>query len=277
MSTVAAPGAALGSARQVSADVLNAGCHELGPSDGPRYSYYNGFPYDVHSYVEVVPLLAARGHRVIVPHLRGRGSTRFLSEATPRFGEQASLGADTVALMDPVHIDRAVLADYDWGGRAACIVAALWPERCAGLVSVNKYQIQDIRRARNSAPHIPNGVHGTSGTLRANAAVRDSPPTGGIARQQWASNSPTWHFDDAFERSPASLHDPGYVSVVIHSYRHRLGPAAGYPKCAGLEAKFALSPVSGKRIYRQVSGAGHNLPQAAPQMFVDAVTGVARL
>jgi len=297
----------LGPVRSVRAGVLEIGYYELGPLGGPPVLLLHGFPYDVHSYIEVAPLLAARGNRVIVPHLRGHGPTRFLDDATPRSGQQGALGVDTIAFMDALGIERAVLAGYDWGGRAACVVAALWPERCTGLVSGNGYLIQDIAHAETPiAAKVEHALwyqyyftteRGKAGL----AAHRDD-----IARILWTNNSPTWHFDNAtFERSAAAFDNRDYVDVVIHSYRHRLGLAPGYPQYADVEAKLAALPVitvpsvtldgeadgvvpatdghssaakfSGKRVHRQVPNVGHNLPQEAPRVFADAVTEVSKL
>ncbi|MFZ6645988.1 alpha/beta fold hydrolase [Undibacterium sp. TJN25] len=292
--------------RQVSTDLLDIGYHEAGPENGRPVILLHGFPYDIHSYVDVAPMLAAQGYRVIVPYLRGHGSTRFLDAATPRSGQQAAIGADVLALMDALHIPEAVLAGYDWGGRAACVVAALKPSRCVGLVSVNSYLIQDIAKA--GAP-LPASVEwglwyqyyfqterGRAG-LQANR--RD------IARILWKNNSPTWHFDDAtFERSAKAFDHPDYVDIVIHSYRHRLGLAAGYPEYEAAEKKLAALPAitvpaitldgmadgvipatdgrssaarfTGPRSHRQIPGVGHNLPQEAPKEFADAVAELAR-
>ena len=291
----------LGRLRQIDAGVLNVAYFELGDVRGPPVLLLHGFPYDVHSYVEVAPMLAARGCRVIVPHLRGHGATRFLDAAAPRSGQQAALGDDVITLMDALGIADAVVAGYDWGGRAACVVAALWPSRCVGLVSVNGYLIQDIAHAdRPLAAKIESGLwyqfyflteRGRAGLI---ANRRD------IARILWASNSPLWRFEDAvFERSAASFDNPDYVDVVIHSYRHRLGFAAGYPEYAAHEARLAAQPVitvpaitldgaadgvvpatdgaaastrfSGPRQHRVLRNAGHNLPQEAPEAFASAV------
>ena len=194
--------------KQVRAGALDVGYHELGARDGPAVVLLHGWPYDVHSYVDVAPLLAARGCRVIVPHLRGHGTTRFIDSATPRSGQQGALGADLVALMDALRLPRAVLAGYDWGGRAACVVAALWPERCSGLVSVNSYLIQDIGKATLPAPAKVEAAfwyqfyflteRGRAG-LTANR--RD------IAKLMWARNSPTWRFEDAIFDSSADAFD----------------------------------------------------------------------
>jgi pimeloyl-ACP methyl ester carboxylesterase len=294
----------LGFRKDVRTDVLQVSYHEAGPANGPPVLLLHGFPYDVHSYVDVAPMLAARGHRVIVPHLRGHGGTRFLDDRTPRSGQQAAIGADLLALMDALNVRRAVVAGYDWGGRAACIVAALWPERCLGLVSVNSYLIQDIAQASRPAPaRVERGLwyqfyllteRGRAGLM---ANRRD------IARIMWKDNSPTWQFDEAtFARSAAAFDNPDYVDVVVHSYRHRLGAAPGYPQYEALERRLAALPVitvptvtldgaadgvvpatdgsstaryfSGWRLHRQVPNVGHNLPQEAPAAFADAVSEV---
>jgi pimeloyl-ACP methyl ester carboxylesterase len=287
--------------RKVDAGVLNTAYYEAGPADGPVVMLLHGFPYDIHSYVDVAPLLAAQGCRVIVPYLRGYGPTRFRDKATPRSGEQAAIGADLMALMDTLQVKRAVLAGYDWGGRAACIGAALWPERCIGLVSVNSYLIQDIANAM--VPFVPEREvalwyqyyfqleRGRAG-LAANRR--------GIAEILWRQWSPNWHFDEeCFERTPAAHDNPDYVDVVIHSYRHRFGLADGDPQYADLQAKLAALPAitvptitldgagdgvvpvtdgnasaakfTGRRIHRVVPRAGHNLPQEEPEAFAAAV------
>lgn len=287
--------------KQVHAGVLDVGYYDLGPRSGPTLLLLHGWPYSIESFVEVAPLLASRGCRVIVPHLRGHGTTRFFDAATPRSGQQAAMGADVIALMDALGVKRAVLAGYDWGGRAACVAAALWPERCTGLVSVNSYLIQDIARAGQPAPATTEAAfwyqfyflteRGRAG-LTANR--RD------IARIMWTRNSPTWHFDDAtFDRSTAAFDNPDYVDVVIHSYRHRLGHADGYPAYAEIEKKLAALPpitvptitldgdsdgvvpatdgkasaakFTGGHEHRIVKNAGHNLPQEDPKAFADAV------
>jgi pimeloyl-ACP methyl ester carboxylesterase len=292
--------------RSVTAGVLEVAYHEAGPADGPVAFLMHGFPYDIHAYSEVIPLLAAAKCRVIVPYLRGYGPTRFLRPDTPRSGEQAALGADLLALMDAMRIERAVLAGYDWGGRACCVVAALWPERCAGLVSLNSYNIQDIARAMEpDTPHNERSLwyqyyfHSERG--RAGLA-RDRR---GIARLLWELWSPTWTFDDAtFERSTAAFDNPDFVDVVIHSYRHRYGLVAGDPAYADIEARLARQPAvtvaaitfdgtddgvrppadanaharhfAGPRVHRIVPGAGHNLPQERPRLFADAVLELLR-
>ncbi|MEO8523736.1 MAG: alpha/beta hydrolase [Caldimonas sp.] len=292
--------------RQVRAGVLDVGYHETGADGGLPVLLLHGWPYDIHSYVEVAPWLAARGCRVIVPHLRGHGSTRFLDSGTPRSGQQAAIGADVVDLMDALNIPKAVLAGYDWGGRAACVAAALWPKRCAGLVSVNSYLIQDIGKAALPSPAKVEAAfwyqfyflteRGRAG-LTANR--RD------IARIMWERNSPSWHFDEpTFARSAASFDNPDYVEVTIHSYRHRLGHAEGHPAYAELEKRLAALPVitvptitmdgdsdgvvaatdgkstatkfSGERQHRIIAGTGHNLPQESPTIFASAVLELAQ-
>ncbi|WP_096665138.1 alpha/beta fold hydrolase [Polaromonas sp. AET17H-212] len=287
--------------RHVTAGVLDVALYETGPADGPPVFLMHGFPYDMHAYAEVAPLLAAQGCRVYVPSLRGFGATRFLSDAAPRSGEQAAIGADLLALMDALAVPRAVLAGYDWGGRAACVVAALWPERCAGLVSLNSYNIQNIARAM--VPDSPENEHslwyqyyfhserGRAG-LTANRRA--------FCRLLWKLWSPTWAFDDAtFERSAAAFDNPDFVEVVIQSYRHRFGLVTGDPTLADIERRLAAQPpisvpsitfdgsddgvrppaaaaqharlFTGPRSHRIVPGAGHNLPQEKPQLFADAV------
>jgi pimeloyl-ACP methyl ester carboxylesterase len=287
--------------RQIRAGVLDVGYVDLGPGDGPPVLLLHGFPYGVASYAEVGPRLAARGCRVIVPHLRGHGTTRFLDASTPRAGQQAAIGADVVALLDALRIDRAVLAGYDWGGRAACVVAALWPERCAGLVSVNGYLVQDVAAAaRPLPPAVESGLwyQFYFGTARGRAGLTAYRRE--LARTLWLRNSPTWHFDDAtLDRHAAAFDNPDYVDVVVHSYRHRLGLADGYPAYADLERRLAALPAvpvptvtldgdadgvvratdgtaqaarfTGPRQHRVVPGVGHNLPEEAPDAFTDAV------
>ena len=287
--------------RHIHAGVLNIACSDSGPANGPPVFLMHGFPYDIHAYAEVAPLLAAAGCRVIVPYLRGFGPTRFLSDATPRSGEQAALGADLLALMDALAVPRAVLAGYDWGGRAACVVAALWPERCAGLVSFNSYNIQNIARAME--PDTPANEHSLwyqyyfhSERGRAGLATNRR----ALVRLLWSLWSPTWAFDDAtFERSAPAFDNPDFVEVVIQSYRHRFGLAPGDAACADIERRLAAQPsisvpaitfdgaddgvrppapasahahrFSGRRAHRLVPGVGHNMPQEVPRVFADAV------
>lgn len=292
--------------RRIEAGVLEVAYHESGPADGPPVLLMHGFPYDIHTYAEVAPILAAQGCRTIVPYMRGYGGTRFLSADTPRSGEQAAFGADLLALLDALEIERAVLAGYDWGGRAACVVAALWPERCAGLVSLNSYNIQNIARAME--PDTPENEHSLwyqyyFHSERGRAGLRKDRKA--IARLLWKLWSPTWRFDDAtFERSAAAFDHPDFVEVVIHSYRHRFGLVTGDPAYADIDRQLAAQPVirvpaitfdgiddgvrppadasahaprfSGPRSHRLVPGAGHNLPQEAPRAFADAVLELVR-
>jgi pimeloyl-ACP methyl ester carboxylesterase len=287
--------------QHIRAGVLAIAYFETGPADGPPVFLMHGFPYDIHTYAEVAPILATAGCRVIVPYLRGFGATRFLRESTPRSGEQAALGADLLALMDALAIPRAVLAGYDWGGRAACVVAALWPERCAGLVSFNSYNIQDIARAME--PDIPKNEH----SLWYQYYFHSERGRAGLARHRreltrllWKLWSPTWAFDDAtFERSAAAFDNPDFVDVVIHSYRHRYGLVAGDPAYAEIEQYLATQPriqvpcitfdgiddgvrppaeaaahahrFEGPRSHRLVMGVGHNMPQEVPGVFAEAV------
>ena len=293
--------------KHVDAGVLNIAYHEAGPADGPVAILLHGFPYDIHTYVDVAPQLAARGCRVIVPCLRGFGATRFRDSATLRSGEQAAIGADVIALMDALGVSRAVLAGHNWGGRAACVAAALWPERCRGMVTVNSYLIQDLARAM--VPIRPKyelalWYEYYFQTERGRAGLAANRRK--IARILWEQWSPKWGFDDAtFERSAMAHDNPDYVDVVIHSYRHRFGLVAGDPQYADLQGRLAsLPPISipsitldgdkdgvlpasdgrasaskftGHRIHRVVRGAGHNVPQEAPKAFAAAIMELVRV
>jgi pimeloyl-ACP methyl ester carboxylesterase len=258
----------------------------------------------VHSYVDVAPRLAASGCRVLVPYLRGHGPTRFLDPATPRSGQQAALGADVIALLDALDVKRAVLAGYDWGGRAACVVAALWPERCAGLVSVNGYLIQDLAAAGTPIrPDLEAGFWYFYYFLTERGRAGLTANRREIARVIWTRNSPAWSFDDAtLDRAAETFDNADYVDTVLHSYRHRLGYADGDPRYADLEDRLAsLPPVAvptvtldgqadgnfpatdgtasasrftGARRHHQVPLAGHNLPQEAPEAFAASVLEV---
>jgi pimeloyl-ACP methyl ester carboxylesterase len=297
----------LGPVRHVRTDLLDVAYVEAGPEDGEVTLLLHGFPYDVHSYVDVIPRLAAAGHRVVVPYLRGHGPTRFLDDATPRSGQQAALGADVVALLDALDVPRAVLAGYDWGGRAACVVGALWPQRCTGVVSVNSYLVQDLAAAVNPLrPDLEAGFWYFFYFLTERGRAGLTAHRREVARVIWRRNSPRWPFDDAtLERAAAAFDNPDYVDVVIHSYRHRLGYAPGDPRYESTErALAALPPVlvpavtldgtadgnfpatdgspsaghfSGARVHHQVPDAGHNLPQEAPDAFAAAVLEVADL
>ena len=291
--------------QQVTAGVLDIAFHESGPPDGAPVFLMHGFPYDIHAYAEVAPLLAAAGCRVFVPFLRGFGPTRFLDAATPRSGEQAALGADLLALMDTLRIPRAVLAGYDWGGRAACVVAALWPQRCAGLVSYNSYNIHDIARAME--PDTPRNEQ----SLWYQYYFHNDRGRAGLARHRraltrllWEQWSPSWKFDDAtFERSAPAFDNPDFVEVVIHSYRQRYGLEAGDPAYARIQDQLAAQPAItvptitfdgaddgvrppapaqahahrfSDRDHRILPGVGHNMPQEVPQVFADAVLELVR-
>jgi pimeloyl-ACP methyl ester carboxylesterase len=287
--------------RFVDTDVLTVAYYEEGPLDGPAVVLLHGFPYDIHSYVDVAPQLAEKGCRVIVSYLRGYGPTRFRDAATPRSGEQAALGADLIALMDALAIPRAVFAGYDWGARAACVGAALWPERCIGLVTVNGYLIQDIANALQPASvkqELAYWYQWYFQTERGRAGLAANRRE--IAKVLWQQWSPNWPFDAAcFERSATAFDNPDYVDVVVHSYRHRYGLAAGDPRYDDIQRRLAALPAitvpsitidgdadgvvpatdgtaqaarfTGPRRHRVVARAGHNLPQEEPEAFADAV------
>jgi len=290
---------------QVDAGDLNVGYTEEGPSDGPAVILLHGWPYDIHSYAEVAPLLADAGHRVIVPYLRGYGSTRFLSDETPRNGQQAALGVDTIALIDALGIGSAILGGFDWGARTANVVAALWPERCAGVVSVSGYLIGSQKA--NEAPLPPAAelawwYQFYFATERGRAGYDLNRKA--FAKLIWKLASPRWDFDDAtFDRTAESFDNPDHVDIVIHNYRWRLGLADGERRFDDLEAKLATGPVItvpsitlegdangaphpepsvyaakflGPYEHRTISGGiGHDLPQEAPQAFAQAVLDVA--
>ncbi|MHC2331240.1 alpha/beta fold hydrolase [Bradyrhizobium sp. USDA 4454] len=290
--------------RHVDAGVLNIAYYEAGPADGPVVLLMHGFPYDIHAFVDVAPILAAQGCRVIVPYLRGYGPTVFRDKATPRSGEQAAVGADLMALMDALGIERAVFAGYDWGGRAASIGAALWPERCIGLVCTNGYMIQDIAHAMVPAPperEVPLWYQYYFQLERGRAGLAAN--RRGIARILWSQWSPSWTFDEAcFERTAVAFDNPDYVDIVIHSYRHRYGVVEGDPQYADVQRRLDALPVitvpaisldgaddgvtfvsDGSRsaakytrrlAYRAIPGAGHNVPQEAPEAFAAAVVEV---
>jgi pimeloyl-ACP methyl ester carboxylesterase len=287
--------------RHVEAGVLDVAYYETGPADGTPVILMHGFPYDIHAYADVAPLLAHAGCRVIVPYMRGYGPTRFLRSDTLRSGQQAAFGSDLLALLDALGIGQAVLAGYDWGGRACCIVAALWPERCMGLVSLDSYNIQNIAQAsRPAAPenelrywyqyyfHNERGRAGLTENRRA------------LCKLLWRLWSPGWGFSETdFERSAGAWDNPDFVDVAIHSYRHRYGLAPGNPACEAIEQRLAAQPritvpaitfdgaedgvmpvggsahhahhFTGLHQHRVVPGAGHNLPQEKPVFFAEAV------
>ena len=286
----------------IRAGVLDVAYREYGPTDGWPCLMGHGFPYDVEAFSEVGPALAEAGARVIVPWLRGYGGTRFLSADTPRSGEQAALGSDMLALMDALGIGRAILGGYDWGGRAACVIAALWPERVVGLVSGNAYNIQDIARSWQPASASEEAAlwyqyyfQSERGRRGLTADRRD------IARLLWRQWSPNWTFDEAtFARSAKAWDNPDFVDVVIHSYRHRFGLVPGDPAVAHIETRLVAQPpitvpaitidggadgvnpgtahhasrFTGPHRHRVWDREGHNLPQENPAGWVQAVLDV---
>lgn len=300
---ISAPAAAksMVSVQQVDAGVLNIGYVDLGPRNGPPILLLHGWPYDIHAFEAVAPLLAAKGHRVIVPHLRGHGTTTFLSASTMRNAQQAALAVDGIVLMDALGVKHAVVAGFDWGARTADIMAALWPERCTALVSVSGYLIGS--QAANAKPLPPAAelqwwYQFYFATERGKLGYAAN--TAAFNKQIWQLASPQWKFDDAtFARSAASFANPDHVAIVIHNYRWRLGLAEGEARYDALEAKLAAAPpiaiptitmegdangaphpdpsayrarFTGRYEHRLVSGGiGHNLPQEAPEAFAKAV------
>jgi pimeloyl-ACP methyl ester carboxylesterase len=295
-----------GPLKQINAGLLNVGYVEAGPTDGPAVILLHGWPYDIHSFVDVTPLLASTGYRVIVPYLRGYGSTRFLSSETVRNGQQSVVALDIIALMDALKIEKAILGGLDWGARTADIIAALWPERCKGLVYVSGYLIGSQEAGK--APLPPQAelqwwyqfyFATERGRIGYDKNRRD------FAKLIWQLASPKWKFDDAtFDRSAVSFDNPDHVTVVIHNYRWRLALAEGESKYDDLEKKLAASPVisvptitlegdangaphpepsayakkfTGRYANRIIKGGvGHNLPQEAPRAFAEAVINVAQ-
>jgi pimeloyl-ACP methyl ester carboxylesterase len=294
-----------GTIEQIDAGLLNIGYVDAGSSEGPAVVLLHGWPYDIHSYVEVVPLLTAAGFRVTVPYLRGFGTTLFLSDETFRNGEQAALALDVIAFMDALGIESAIVAGFDWGARTADIVAALWPERCSGLVSVSGYLIGS--QAAGKAPLPPEAelqwwYQYYFATERGQAGYDKYRRE--FNKLIWQLASPKWDFDDAtFDRTAASFDNPDHVNIVIHNYRWRLGLAEGEAEYAELEERLAEGPVisvpaitlegdangaphpepnayatkfSGAYSHRTIEGGiGHNLPQEASAAFADAVLDVA--
>jgi pimeloyl-ACP methyl ester carboxylesterase len=292
--------------RRVRTSVLEIAYEENGPADGIPVLLMHGFPYDPRTYDEMVPSLVEAGCRVIVPYLRGYGATRFLASDTLRSGQQAALGNDLKEFIDALAIGRAVLAGYDWGGRAACIVAALWPERVLGLVSANGYNIQDIPgSAKPAAAEQEHRLwyqyyfHTERGRAGLQANRRE------FCRLLWRLWSPNWRFDDAtYDRTAVSFDNPDFVEVVIHSYRHRFGYAGGDPSLEAIEGRLAAKPrisvptivlhgdgsglsppesslkhaacFTGPYQHRVIPTAGHNLPQEAPDAVADAVLELVR-
>ena len=291
--------------RTIRAGDLEVAYRELGPADGWPCIMCHGFPYDVHAYAEVALILAEAGARVIVPWLRGYGPTRFLDARTPRSGEQAALARDLLALLDALAIPKAVVGGYDWGGRAACIVSALWPERVQALVSGNSYNIQNIARSGEPAPAEREAAHWYQYYFHSERGRRGlSENRRDITRLLWRMWSPKWRFDDAtFERSAAAFDNPDFVGVVIHSYRHRFGLVPGDPAVAHIETRLVAQPpitvpaitldgdadgvawstagharkFTGRHEHRVLADAGHNMPQEKPAEWARAVLDARRM
>jgi pimeloyl-ACP methyl ester carboxylesterase len=294
----------LGPVKQIDAGVLNVGYAESGPASGPPVILLHGWPYDIHSYVDVAPLLAAKGYRVIVPYLRGYGTTRFLSGETVRNGQQSAVASDIIAFMDALGIEKAIVGGFDWGARTAVIMAALWPERCKALVSVSGYIVTNL--TANLQPLPPKAELGWwyqfyFATERGRRGYSENRYA--FNKLIWKLASPTWDFDDAtFDRTAAAFDNPDHVNIVIHNYRWRLSLANGEPRYDDLEQKLFKGPVitvpaitigsdfdgaaadgaayakkfSGKYSHRVLKGIGHNVPQEAPQAFAEAIVDVDR-
>ena len=293
--------------RQVDAGTLSIGYAEAGPQNGPVVILLHGWPYDIYSFAEVTPLLVSAGYRVIMPYLRGYGSTRFLSADTPRNGQQAVVAVDIIALMDALKIDKAILGGFDWGARTVNIIAALWPQRCMAMVSVSGYLIGSQEANRTPLPpkaELAWWYQFYFATERGYAGYEANRHD--FNKLIWHTASPKWNFDDAtFDRSAESFKNPDHVAVVIHNYRWRLGLVKGEPQYDELEKRLAMAPpisvptitmegdangaphpdpaayakkFTGKYLHRNIGGGiGHNLPQEAPKAFADAVNDVARL
>jgi pimeloyl-ACP methyl ester carboxylesterase len=293
--------------KQIEAGVLNVGYAEAGPAAGPPVILLHGWPYDIHAFVDVAPWLASAGYRVIVPYVRGYGTTRFLSSETVRNGQPSAIAVDTIALMDALKIERATLAGFDWGARTADIIAALWPERCKALVSVSGYLIGSQEAGKMPLPpkaELQWWYQYYFATERGRAGYEKYRHD--FAKLIWQIASPKWDFDDAtFDRSAASFDNPDHVGIVVHNYRWRLGLAEGEAKYDDLEKRLAEAPsitvptitmegdangaphpdpsayakkFSGKYAHRTITGGiGHNLPQEAPQAFAEAVVDVAEI
>jgi pimeloyl-ACP methyl ester carboxylesterase len=290
-----------GALKQIDAGALNIGYAEAGSSNGPVVILLHGWPYDIYSFVDVAPLLASAGYRVIIPYLRGYGTTRFLSGEAIRNGQPSAIAVDIIALMDALKIEKASLAGFDWGARTACIIAALWPERCKSLVSVSGYLVSNVEAGKQPLPpkaELAWWYQFYFATERGRAGYDKYRHD--FAKLIWQLASPKWNFDDAtFDRSAAAFDNPDHVSIVIHNYRWRLGLAEGEPKYDDLEKRLSGSPViavptitmegdangaphpepgayrnkfTGKYEHRTITGGiGHNLPQEAPQAFAQAV------
>lgn len=308
---VAAPGThtSFSSLKHVRAGLLDIGYAETGPAHGPVVICLHGWPYDIHSYVDVAPLLADRGYRVIVPYLRGHGTTLFLSSRTFRNAQQSAIALDIIALMDALKIEKAVLAGFDWGSRTADIMAALWPERVKALVSVSGYLITNVEAQKQ--PLAPKAEYTWwyqyyFATERGRSAMEDDEHRPDLCRLVWDTVSPTWDFDDAtFQRTAQAFKNPDYAAIVIHNYRWRLGLADGERRYDRYEKQLAARPFihvptvtldaerdpftpppgdgssyrdrfTGAYDHRTLMGIGHNLPQEAPAAFAQAVIDVDR-
>lgn len=301
--------ASFGAPKQIRAGLLDVGYAEVGPAHGPVVVCLHGWPYDIHSFAGAAPVLAGHGYRVIVPYLRGHGTTRFLSRHTFRNAQQSAIALDVLALMDALKIDKAVLAGFDWGARTADVIAALWPGRCKALVSVGGYLVTDLEA--NLRPLAPKAEYAWwyqyyFSTERGRLALEDRTRRRDLARLVWETVSPTWDFDDAtFERTAAAFENPDYAAVVIHNYRWRLSLAEGERRYDRYERRLAARPFitvptltldagldpftapddgasyrdrfTGAYEHRTLAGVGHNLPQEAPDAFARAVLDADRL
>lgn len=299
------PAHELGALHRIRTDALEIAYHDVGPAHGKPVVLLHGWPFSpVGSYAEVAPALARRGYRCYIPYLRGHGETRFLRTDTFRSGQQAALGADSIAFLDALRVPRALFAGYDWGGRAGDVAAALWPERCTGLVSVNGYLVQDLAVAQEPlAPAVESGYWYFFSFLTERGRQGLQSNREELARVVWHRNSPEWQFSEAeFAQAAELWTNPDYVDVVIHSYRHRLAAAPGDPRYAALERRLLGRPkigvptvtldgqadgvtpptdgssygvhFSGPWTHHVVPGAGHNLPQEKPGAFTDAILEV---
>ncbi|HKA87060.1 MAG TPA: alpha/beta hydrolase [Haliangiales bacterium] len=295
-------GASFGPVKQIEAGLLNIAYVDVGPAGGPAVILLHGWPYDIHSYIDVAPLLASAGYRAIVPYLRGYGTTRFLSSDTLRNAQQSAVAMDIIALMDALRVEKAIIAGFDWGARTADVMAVLWPERCKAIVAVSGYLITSLKA--NLRPLPPAAEYGWwyqyyFATERGRLGYSENRHD--FNKLIWKIASPTWNFDDAtFERSAESFNNPDHVSIVIHNYRWRLSLADGERKYDALEQKLSEGPVisvpaitigsdfdgpaadgaayakkfSGRHSHRVLRGIGHNVPQEAPEDFAKAVIEV---
>jgi pimeloyl-ACP methyl ester carboxylesterase len=291
-----------GPIKQIEAGLLNVGYAEAGPADGPAVILLHGWPYDIHSYIDVAPMLASAGYRVIVPYLRGYGATSFLSSQTFRNGQQSAVAQDIIALMDALGIKRAIVGGFDWGSRTAAIMAALWPERCKAIVVVSGYLVTNLEA--NQQPLPPQAELGWwyqyyFATERGKLGYTQNRYE--FNKLIWKSASPKWNFDEAtFSRTAAAFNNPDHVNIVLHNYRWRLSLAEGESQYDGLEQKLFQAPViavpaitiasdfdgpaadgmayakkfSGRHSHRILEGIGHNVPQEAPREFAQAVIDV---